>query len=29
MNVKKELYATLTMDQVVRLEKVDLDYTHG
>jgi hypothetical protein len=25
MNVKKELYATLTMDQVVRLEKVDLD----
>jgi hypothetical protein len=29
MNVKKVLYATLTMDQVVRLEKVDLDDTHG
>jgi len=29
MNVKKELYATLTMDQVVRLAQVDLDDTHG
>ena len=29
MHANKELYATLSMDQVVRLEKVDLDDTHG